>query len=185
MMKQYSLYLLLVILIPITVLIAANLSCQGSNTIPGNVEIHTYPPANNESEFQMQQNGSSTQNQLNSPNINRDQSVDRNITVDERNNVFPIGIPAGYKENTAISAEKPIDYWFEYLPAEAILEIDGNEIQFDSSRWNTKIAYTKSVTNFSYQITDNSTSSISYNLHIVPSVPGQSVAVTIHQRWHQ
>jgi hypothetical protein len=185
MMKQYNLYLLLIALVPLTTLIAANLSCQGSNTILGNVEFHTYPPPNSDTEFQTQQNNSTTQTQLNSPNSSADQTVERNITVDEKNSVFSIGIPAGYKENTSVSTAKPIDFWFEYLPSEAILEIDGNEIQFDSSRRNTKIAFTKSVTYFSYQITDNSTSSISYNLHMVPSVPGQSVAVTIHQLWHQ
>ena len=120
---------------------------------------------------------------LGSPKQPAEQYVERNITVTEQNSVFSIGIPSGWDENTEVIAEKPLDYWFEYLPAEAVLEIDGKEIVRDITKWETKIAYTKSAIRFAYKIKNDTGQAISYNLHLLPSSPGNQVPVKINQRW--
>ncbi len=103
--------------------------------------------------------------------------------VDEVNSVFSIGIPSGYREKTEVKAEELIDFWFEYLPAEAGLVVNGSEVQRNPNVWETKISYTASVTGFSYEITNTTGQYISYNLHLMPSVAGAKIPVTVRQLW--
>ena len=109
--------------------------------------------------------------------------VIRNIVVDNHNSVFSIGIPSGQQEQTKVEAEKAINFWFEYLPAEAKLEVDGTEVERDTFHWETKIRYTESVTTFEYCIYNTTRTYISYNLHLVPIASADSIPVTVRQRW--
>jgi hypothetical protein len=174
-MRNIYLYLLLVS----AIFSMALLSCRQSSQQPGDIPIYTFPPQQNQPGAEP---GSSTPVTPLPPDTKGDYIV-RNIVVDERNSIFSIGIPAGYREQTEVTAQKPIDFWFEYLLADAKLEVNGVEVQRDPFRWETKIKYTTSTFKFEYQITNKTGNSISYNLHLVPTVPGQSVPVVVRQRW--
>lgn len=157
----------------------ALISCRQSSQQPADIPIYTFPP-------QQSQPGSPPESStkiIPSPHDAKEDYVVRNIVIDERNSIFSIGIPSGYREQTEVTAQKPIDFWFEYLPVEAKLEVNGVEVQRDPFHWETKIRYTTSITKFEYQITNKTGNSISYNLHLVPSVPGQTVPVVVRQRW--
>jgi len=110
-------------------------------------------------------------------------SVERNIVVDEQNSVFSIGIPSGQKEQTEVEAEQPVNFWFEYLTADAKLVVNGKEVERNPFIFETKIGYTESVTRFNYEITNSTGQMISYNLNIVPAASGAKVAVKVHQKW--
>lgn len=147
------------------------------------VSIHSFSPLNGQDENSGVTNTAPIQPTLPATTTaTGEEYIERNIIVDDKNNVFSIGMPAGYQERTEVSAQKPIDYWFEYLPVEVKLEVDGIEIQRTSS-WEMKIKHTRSVTNFRYVITNTTGSAISYNLHLVPSAAGTSVPVIVRQRW--
>jgi len=174
-MKRYIFGLVIVLLS------AVFFSCQNSSQGPDNIPIYSYPPQNNQSEAGSQSNPlvSSSPPQTNT----NDEFVERNIIVDERNSIFSIGIPAGYTETTEVTAQAPIDFWFEYLPAEAYLEVNGTEVQRNPHSWETKIRYTQSVTKFDYKIINTTGKYISYNLRLVPSTITASVPVVVRQRW--
>ena len=156
------------------------LSCQRVSRSSEDIPVYTYPP---------NQDQQGTKPESNAPvilspedNHNGDH-VERNIVVDERNSIFSIGIPPGQREETEVIAQKPIDFWFEYLPAEAKLEVNGLEVQRDPLHWETQISYTSSATKFEYQISNTTGDYISYNLHLIPSKAGESVPVVVRQRW--
>jgi hypothetical protein len=163
--------------VPAILLVAASLAACSQPNVP----IYTFSPNDVPST-------SSTPKTSYSPSLGATSTpageyIERNITVTDQNSVFSIGIPIGNVENTEVIAEKPIDYWFEYLPAEAKLEVDGREIARDTSKWETKIAYTKSVNRFSYRITNSTGQVISYNLHLLPSSSGTNISVKVRQKW--
>jgi hypothetical protein len=163
--------------VPALLAVAALLSACAQPNVP----IYTFSP--NDVPTQPGTSKTSSTPAVGMPSSPANQYIERNITVTDQNSIFSIGIPPGNVENTEVIAEKPIDYWFEYLPAEIKLEVDGKEIARDLLKWETKIAYTKSVNRFSYRITNAATQAISYNLHLVPSSPGASIAVKVRQRW--
>jgi hypothetical protein len=164
----------------ITFALVAIMSMSLFSCVQPNVPIYTFSP--NDVPATTSSPGPSSNPPLGAARPS-EENVERNITVTDQNSVFSIGMPAGYLESTEINAEKPVDYWFEYLPAEAILEVDGKEIARDASKWETKLAYAKSVTRFSYRITNKSGGAISYNLHLSPSTPGAGIPVKIKQKW--
>jgi len=177
-MKNYNSYLPSVLLL---LTAAFLLSCQQPQQSPGDVPIYTFPPREKQSGTPLQPDAPV----LSSPpsSTPKEEYVERNIVVTERNSIFSIGIPAGSRETTEVIAQKPIDFWFEYLAAEAKLVVDGVEVPRNPFAWETKIKYTKSVTSFKYEITNATGSYISYNLHLVPAIAGESVAVVVRQRW--
>jgi hypothetical protein len=155
------------------------LACIPSHPAP-DVQIFTYPPRDTKQDTTAAPNFQSVP----APPIKpKEEYIERNIVVDERNSTFSIGIPPAFRERTEIIAQKPVDYWFEYLPAEAKLEVNGIEVQRNPFRWETKIGYTRAVTKFEYQITNSTGKDIAYNLHVVPSVSAESVPVVVRQRW--
>ena len=166
------------LLLAIAILGTAILSC--SKPSQPDVPLSTYPPQENQPLTAPEPDTQTVPAPNNEPDKD---AIVRNIVVDEHNNIFPIGIPAGQQEQTEISADNPVDYWFEYLPAEAKLEIDGKEIQRDPIHWEFKIAHTQSVTKFSYCIHNTTGGDIAYNLHLVPSLSSDSVPVIVRQRW--
>jgi hypothetical protein len=109
--------------------------------------------------------------------------VTHNVVVNASNTIFTIGIPIGYQENTTVVAEKPVDFWFQYLPSNVVLEVNGKVAPRDPTTFETKIGYTKNVTQFSYQIVNTTGSIVDYALNMVPSTTGQSIPVTVTQTW--
>jgi hypothetical protein len=200
-MKIKYVFLLLVMLI--SSLFLSCIKILPNPDVTPNVPIYTYPPGNYQPGNTQQQSPDSpiitypptstqpgTTPKQNPPVImipdpgkGIEDYVERNIVVDAKNNIFPIGIPAGYREKTEITTQKPVDFWFEYLTSDARLEINGVEVKRNPFIWETQIGYTKSVTKFNYQITNTTGQAISYNLRLIPSVAGDSVPVLVRQRW--
>jgi hypothetical protein len=181
-MKKIHLYIFL----SIALLCVVVSSCRQSPQQPDipthqgpDVPIYTYPP---------QEDQPNAEPEPDAPVIpptqdSEEDYVVRNIVVDQQNSIFSIGIPAGQSEETNVTAQEPIDFWFEYLPAETKLEVNGVEVQRDPFHWETKIGYTTSVTKFEYKISNTTGNYVSYNLHLVPSAAGESVPVVVRQRW--
>jgi hypothetical protein len=166
-MKFHYVVLILVLVGPIFVS-----SCKSSAP---NVPIYFYPPGSG---------GTPTPAPASTPTPNTDeQTVERNIVIDQKNNIFSIGIPAGWKEQTEVVAEKPIEFWFEYLSSDVKLLVNGREVQRNPATFETRIGYTRNATKFDYQISNTTISSISYNLHMIPSDLSQSVHAVVRQKW--
>jgi hypothetical protein len=174
-MKMLVLYLFL----SIVVLCIAMSSCRQPLQQPDDVPIYTFPPQENQPDT-----GPEPETPvIPSPQESDEDYIVRNVVVDRQNSVFSIGIPAGQREETEVTAQTPVDFWFEYLPAEAKLEVNGEEVPRDPFHRETKIQYTTSVTKFEYRIYNTTGEYISYNLHLVPSVSGETVPVIVRQRW--
>jgi hypothetical protein len=169
------------ILISVAVLCILMLSCRQAPPQTDDVPVYTFPPQGDQPETDITPEPE-TPAATETPDNNDGYTV-RNIVVDRNNSIFSIGIPAGQSEETEVTAEKPIDFWFEYLPAEASLEVNGEKIQRDPFHWETKVSYTTAVTDFEYRIDNTTGNYISYNLHLVPSASGETVPVVIRQRW--
>jgi hypothetical protein len=117
------------------------------------------------------------------PNISDSQKYVRNEVVTEQNSVFSIGIPANYTEKTEVTAEKPVNFWFEYVPDDMQLKVDNQIVQRDPTQWEFKLRYTENVTKFKYEARNDSSGMMSYNLYIIPSDAGDSVPVTVTQKY--
>jgi hypothetical protein len=109
--------------------------------------------------------------------------VTHNVVVNANNTIFTVGIPIGYQENTTVTAQKPVDFWFQYLASDVMLEVNGKVVPRDPTKFETKIGYTKNVTQFSYHIVNTTGSIIDYALNMVPSSPGESIPATVTQTW--
>jgi hypothetical protein len=93
-------------------------------------------------------------------------------------------MPPGYTEERQVTAQKPIDFWFEYLPSDNVsLEINGVDVQIPAPQSSARLGYTSSVTSFSYVIKNSSLQAISYNLHMVPSNAGDSIPAVTQETW--
>ena len=111
-------------------------------------------------------------------------TTERQVTVTAANSVFSIGMPAGYTEERQVTAQKPTDFWLEYLPSENVtLQINGIDVQIPARRSNARLGYMPGVTSFSYVIKNASLQAISYNLHMLPSKAGDSVPVVTKEKW--
>jgi len=111
------------------------------------------------------------------------QTKDRHETVTEANSVFSIGVPPGYKEERQVTAQQPVNLWFEYLTSDMSLTLNGVPVQITTQYGAGKTAFTSGVTSFSYVMKNNSTQYLSYNLRIVPSVSGASVPMVTKETW--
>ncbi len=109
-------------------------------------------------------------------------TTERRITVSEGNSVFSIGLPPGYREERQVNAQKPIDFWFEYLNSDMSLSVNGQPVEIPV-RWSGKIGYTRNVTSFSYVMKNNSGRTLSYNLRLVPSQAGEQVPAVTLEKW--
>jgi len=108
---------------------------------------------------------------------------ERTITITDSNSVFSIGVPKGYKEERSVTAEKPIDFWFEYIGENVILTVDGNVVEVPVRRTTAKLGYKSSVTSFSYSVFNSSSAATSYNLMMIPSKAGDSVPAITREKW--
>ncbi|MBN1375344.1 MAG: hypothetical protein JXA01_04240 [Dehalococcoidia bacterium] len=107
----------------------------------------------------------------------------RYITITESNSIFSIGIPKGYREERRVEAEKPIDFWFEYVNPEVELMVDGTPVEIPV-RWTTeKLGFKSSVRSFSYTIYNSTSDFTSYNLHMVPTKTGEAVPAVTHEKY--
>jgi hypothetical protein len=110
--------------------------------------------------------------------------VERQVTVTAANSVFSIGLPAGYTEEREITASKPIDVWFEYLPSENItLEVNGQVIQIPVRRTTARTGYLSGVTQVKYVLKNQSVQGISYNLRMMPLDTAGKVPVVTREKW--
>lgn len=109
--------------------------------------------------------------------------VERHITVTASNSIFSIGIPAGYTEERIVTAQKPLNFWFEYLTADEELTVNGFRVEIPGRRSSAKLAYTTNTFGFNYVIKNLSQQAVSYNLHLEPSTPGESVPATTWEKW--
>ena len=108
---------------------------------------------------------------------------ERHETVTEANSVFSIGLPPGYREERQVNAQKPVDFWFEYLTPEMSLTVNGASVEIPVRRGTDKVGFTSGVTSFSYVMKNLSAEYLSYNLHIVPSIPGEAVPMVTWETW--
>lgn len=117
------------------------------------------------------------------PPAQSNSTVERQVTITESNSVFSIGMPPGYREERTVTAQKPIDFWFEYLTPDMALEVNGQPVEIPVRRTSEKLGYTTNVYNFSYVLKNLSAQSVSYNLHMVPSKTGDSVPAVTREKW--
>ena len=117
------------------------------------------------------------------PTAQSNNPVERQITITESNSVFSIGLPAGYREERSVTAQKPIDFWFEYLTSDMALEVNGQPVEIPVRGAAAKLGYTTNVYNFSYVLRNLSTQPLSYNLHMVPSKAGDTVPAVTQEKW--
>ncbi len=121
---------------------------------------------------------------LTQPPVQPNNPTERQVTVTSANSIFSIGMPPGYTEERQVSAQKPIDFWFEYLPTDNVsLEINGVAVEIPARRSSARLGYKTNVTGFSYVIKNRSSQVISYNLHMVPSKAGDSVPAVTREKW--
>ena len=109
--------------------------------------------------------------------------VERQITITESNSIFSIGLPAGYREERSVTAQKPVDFWFEYVTTDMALEVNGQPVEIPVRGTAAKLGYTTNVYNFSYVLRNLSTQPLSYNLHMVPSKAGDTVPAVTREKW--
>jgi hypothetical protein len=111
------------------------------------------------------------------------QTMERHETVSDANSVFSIGVPPGYQEERQVTAQKPVNFWFEYLTPDMSLTLNGVPVNITAQYGAGKTAFTSGVTVFSYVMKNTSANYLSYNLRIVPSVPGTSVPMVTRETW--
>jgi hypothetical protein len=117
------------------------------------------------------------------PSVQVSTPTERSIVITESNSVFSIGIPAGYKEERQVFAEKPVDYWFEYVSPETTLQINGIKVEVPIRRTGARLGYTAGVTSFSYVMVNPTSQMVSYNLRITPSKKGEQVPASTIEKW--
>jgi hypothetical protein len=110
-------------------------------------------------------------------------TTERHETVTDANSVFSIGLPPGYREERQVSAQKPVDFWFEYLTPDMSLTLNGIPVEIPARRGSGKVGFTSGVIVFSYVMNNLSGQYLSYNLRIVPSKPGEAVNIVTRETW--
>ncbi|MGA9048468.1 MAG: hypothetical protein WB588_05690 [Dehalococcoidia bacterium] len=172
----YSLFRSLTVFTLIAIMLTSGFACSplqggikvysGGNKLGGQ-EI-TQPPTPPVTQYPVQSNN----------------PTQRQITITAANSVFSIGMPPGYTEERQVNTQKPIDFWFEYLPSDNVsLEINGIAVQIPAPQSSARLGYTSNVTSFNYVIVNYSSQAISYNLHMVPSKAGDSVPAVTQETW--
>jgi len=110
--------------------------------------------------------------------------MERHEIVTDANSVFSIGAPAvGYIEERQVTAQQPVNFWFEYLNPDMSLTLNGVPVEITSQRGAGMTAFTSGVTSFNYVLRYNSKEQLSYNLRIVPSATGTSVPIVTRETW--
>jgi len=117
------------------------------------------------------------------PPANPVDTTERQATVTDANSVFSIGVPPGYREERQVNAQKPVDFWFEYLTPDMSLTVNGVPVEIPVRRGTGKVGFTSGVTGFSYVMKNLSGQYLSYNLRIVPSTPGDTVPMVTRETW--
>ncbi|MCX6006476.1 MAG: hypothetical protein NTZ34_04345 [Chloroflexi bacterium] len=166
-----GLFFLLATVIAVSMLAGCVASCN--DPLHGNFKV--YPGTVEE--------GQPPSNTYTAPAVAPSDTTERHITITESNSVFSIGVPKGYREERQVTAEKPIDYWFEYIGENVTLTVNGNDLEVPVRRTTTKLGYTSSVTSFSYTIYNYSSAATSYNLRMTPSKAGDSVPAVTREKW--
>lgn len=162
--------------IPISLLLSG---CNAFACDPLQGGIKTYSGSKGEEQQQAQPPAPSA----GQPTAQYNSTTERQITITESNSVFSIGLPAGYREERSVTAQKPIDFWFEYLTSEMALEVNGHPVEIPVRRSTAKVGYTANVYNFSYVLRNLSAQPLSYNLHMAPSRAGDAVPAVTREKW--
>jgi hypothetical protein len=175
-MHKTALKLFLSIAIAV-ILLQSGCSAFACNPLQGDIKVYSG------SKGQEQPQGQPPAPPVNQSPAQSNNVVERQITITESNSIFSIGLPAGYREERSVTAQKPIDFWFEYLTPEMALEVNGQPVEVPVRRSTAKLGYTTSVYNFSYVLRNLSTQPLSYNLRMVPSNAGDSVPAVTREKW--
>lgn len=176
MMDKAALKLIILIAIPV-ILAQSACSTFACNPLQGGIKV--YSGAKGE-EQQQAQPPAATVSQL---PVQTSSTLERQITITESNSVFSIGLPAGYREERSVTAQKPVDFWFEYLTPDMALEINGQPVEIPLRRSTAKLGYTAGVTNFSYVLRNLSAQPLSYNLRMTPTKTGDAVQAVTREKW--
>jgi len=176
MMDKAKLKLIILTAIPV-ILLQSACSAFACNPLKGEIKI--YSGNKGEDQQQVQPPAPSFSQ---SP-VQTNSTMERQITITESNSVFSIGLPAGYREERSVTAQKPVDFWFEYLTPDMALEVNGQPVEIPVRRGTAKLGYTTSVYNFSYVLRSLSAQPLSYNLRITPAKTGDSVPAVTREKW--
>jgi hypothetical protein len=152
------------------------------NPLQGDIKVIS-GGKNAESAKSFQEQQSQVPPPANPPTVPPVVPTERHETVTEANSVFSIGLPPGYREERQVSAQKPVDFWFEYLTPDMSLTLNGVAVEIPIRGGAGKIGFTSNVTGFSYVLKNLSGQYLSYNLRIVPSNPGESVPMVTRETW--
>jgi len=159
------------------VLLLSGCNAFACNPLPGGIK--TYSGSKGEEQQQVQPPAPL----IGQPPAQPSSTTERQITITESNSVFSIGLPAGYREERSVTAQKPIDFWFEYITPEMALEVNGRSVEIPVRRSTAKLGYTAGVYNFSYVLRNLSAQPLSYNLHMAPSKAGDAVPAVTREKW--
>jgi len=176
-MDKTVLKLIVAMAIPAVILIHSGCNAFACNPLQGGIKV--YSGSKGEEQQQVQPPAPPVNQTTALPNS----TVERQITITESNSVFSIGLPAGYREERSVTAQKPIDFWFEYITPEMALEVNGQPVEIPVRRSTAKVGYTTNVYNFSYILRNLSAQPLSYNLHMAPSRAGDSVQAVTREKW--
>ena len=168
--------LVILIVVPV-ILLQSACSAFACNPLQG--EIKVYPGSKGKEPQQVQPPAP----KVNQPPAQTNSTTERQVTITESNSVFSIGLPAGYREERSVTAQKPIDFWFEYLTPGMALEVNGQPVEIPVRRGTAKLGYTTNVYNFSYVLRNLSAQPLSYNLRMTPTKTGDSVPAVTREKW--
>lgn len=171
MKKSY----IFILIITLTLIL---LSCQSIPSSEEDIKLYTF----DQGDGQLNQNNTQTTTQQKGNESTKQEYV-RNEIVTEQNSYFSIGIPEKYIERTEVTAQKPVDFWFEFVPENMELKVNNQAVPRDFTKWETKLSYTEQVTKFNYEAVNRSNAMMSYYLRIVPSNRVDSVSITVVQHY--
>lgn len=170
-------YLVILIGVLLSALLLTGCATAGNDPLQG--KIYTYSGTGKGEEAQQPV----TTPTATQPALQQNETTERHITITESNSVFSIGVPKGYREERQVTAEKPVDFWFEYISQGIVLNVDGTNIEIPERRTTSKIGYKSSVTSFNYTLYNPTSEYISYNLRMTPSKAGDSVPAMTREKW--
>lgn len=159
------------------ILLQSGCNAFACNPLQGDIKIYSG------SKGEEQQQSQPAAPLFNRPPVQSGNTIERQITITESNSVFSIGLPAGYREERSVTAQKAIDFWFEYLTPEMALEVNGQPVEIPVRRSTVKLGYTTGVYNFSYVLRNLSAQPLSYNLRMTPTKSGDSVPAVTREKW--
>jgi hypothetical protein len=176
MMHKTALRLFIFLAVPV-ILLQSGCSAFACNPLQGDIKV--YSGSKGEDPQQIQPSAPP----VNQSPAQSNSTMERQVTITESNSVFSIGLPAGYREERSVTAQKPIDFWFEYLTPEMALEVNGQHIEIPVRRSTAKLGYTTNVYNFSYVLRNLSAQPLSYNLRMTPTKTGDTVPAVTREKW--